>query len=148
MRRKDILEKKGLILEWISENQSKAFMCRELKCKPETLNSYLKKMEINYVGNQAGKGIKSDPKRKTAIEYINSSSQTQPYKLKLKLFEDGIKEKKCEKCDLTKWLDVEIPLEIHHIDGDRYNNQLENLMILCPNCHALEPNNSGAANKK
>jgi len=38
------------------------------------------------------------------------------------------------------WLDEEIPLELHHIDGNHYNNSFENLMILCPNCHALEEN--------
>ena len=38
------------------------------------------------------------------------------------------------------WLDEEIPLELHHIDGNHYNNSFENLIILCPNCHALEEN--------
>ena len=33
-----------------------------------------------------------------------------------------------------------IPLEIHHIDGDYENNKLENLQVLCPNCHSLTPN--------
>ena len=49
--RTDILERKEDILRWISENQSKAFMCRELQCKQDTLNSYLKKMGISYSGN-------------------------------------------------------------------------------------------------
>lgn len=52
LKRADILERKNDILKWIEENQSKAYMCRELKCKPETLNSYLKKMNIEYAGNQ------------------------------------------------------------------------------------------------
>ena len=44
-----------------------------------------------------------------------------------------------------KWLHTNIPLELHHKDGNRYNNDLENLEILCPNCHSLCPNNSGKA---
>ena len=44
LKRADILERKNDILKWIEENQSKAYMCRELKCKPETLNSYLNKI--------------------------------------------------------------------------------------------------------
>ncbi len=46
----------------------------------------------------------------------------------------------CEKCNLDKWLDGIIPLEIHHEDGDKTNNELINLKLLCPNCHALTDN--------
>ena len=38
---------------------------------------------------------------------------------------------KCECCGLTEWLNQPITLEIHHIDGDRTNNTLENLQLLC-----------------
>lgn len=44
---------------------------------------------------------------------------------------------KCELCEGCDWRGVPIPLEIHHIDGDRTNNSYENLQLLCPNCHAL-----------
>ena len=44
--RTDILDKKEEILQWIEEGQSKAYMCKQLGCKQETLNSYLKKMNI------------------------------------------------------------------------------------------------------
>ena len=46
----------------------------------------------------------------------------------------------CECCKLSKWLDQEIKLEIHHIDGDRTNNSFENLQLLCPNCHTQTDN--------
>lgn len=35
------------------------------------------------------------------------------------------------------WQDGVISLEVHHIDGDNTNNEIENLIYLCPNCHAL-----------
>ena len=47
---------------------------------------------------------------------------------------------KCEKCGNTEWQRQLIPLEVHHIDGDRLNNVLENLQLLCPNCHAQTEN--------
>ena len=47
---------------------------------------------------------------------------------------------KCESCNLFLWLNSPIPLELHHIDGDRWNNKEENLQLLCPNCHALTDN--------
>lgn len=47
---------------------------------------------------------------------------------------------KCEDCQLTNWKNQLIKLELHHIDGDRTNNEKSNLQLLCPNCHAYTPN--------
>lgn len=51
-----------------------------------------------------------------------------------------IKEHKCECCGNTEWLGQPIHLQVHHIDGDRTNNTLENLQLLCLNCHSYTPN--------
>ena len=56
--------------------------------------------------------------------------------LRERLIREGVKEARCEKCGLDQWLGLPISLELDHIDGNRGNNQLENLAILCPNCHA------------
>lgn len=143
MRRTDILERKEDILRWIEEHQSKAYMCRQLHCKPETLNSYLEKMNITYAGNMGLKGMKTDPKYKTAQEYIKSSC-VKSHILKQKLIRDGIKQDKCEICGASIWQGVKLPLELHHIDGNHYNNEFSNLLILCPNCHSIQEGNSGA----
>ena len=66
MPRTDILERKEDILKWIEEKQSKAYICKQLHCKPETLNSYLEKMGIYYKGRQ---GLKENHNYKTAEEY-------------------------------------------------------------------------------
>lgn len=50
---------------------------------------------------------------------------------------------KCECCGLEEWQGKLISLELHHIDGDRYNNELNNLQLLCPNCHSQTPNYRG-----
>jgi hypothetical protein len=52
----------------------------------------------------------------------------------------NIRGNKCQKCGSFKWNGSIIPLEIHHIDGDKKNNKLSNLMVLCPNCHAQTSN--------
>jgi hypothetical protein len=36
-----------------------------------------------------------------------------------------------------------LPFALHHVNGDRSDNRLENLEVLCPNCHALTANFSG-----
>lgn len=64
----------------------------------------------------------------------------QSHKLKLRLLRENVKLHKCEDCGLTEWMKQTIPLELHHIDGNRYNNSLSNLKLLCPNCHALTDN--------
>lgn len=55
---------------------------------------------------------------------------------------------KCEKCGRTEWEGQQIPLCVHHIDGNHINNQIENLQILCPNCHAQTDNYCGRNKKK
>lgn len=50
---------------------------------------------------------------------------------------------KCEHCKNTEWLGKPIPLEVHHIDGDDMNNEMDNLALVCPNCHALTDNYRG-----
>lgn len=147
MSRSDILERKQDIIKWIEENQSKSYMCKQFNCRPSTLNNYLNKLGIEYDGNKGGKGIKNDPKRKTALEYSKSTC-VKTNVLKNKLFEDGIREQKCEECGITEWIGEKVPLELHHIDGDRFNNNFDNLQILCANCHSLTPNHSGKKNKK
>ena len=42
---------------------------------------------------------------------------------------------KCECCGLSEWMGKPIPLELHHKDFNHYNNSLDNLQILCANCH-------------
>lgn len=59
--------------------------------------------------------------------------------LKQRLYNEGIKEKKCEHCKNTQWMGTEIPLELNHKDGNNKNHKLENLEILCSNCHAQTP---------
>lgn len=54
---------------------------------------------------------------------------------------------KCEDCGLTEWKNQPIPLEAHHIDGNKCNNNLDNLLLLCPNCHTFTPN-YGSKNRK
>ena len=135
--RTDIEEKKELILNWIEEGWTKAAISRELCCKPETLNRYLAKWDIDYKGNPSGKGMKKSRTKWTLIEYLEKSTDIQTNKVRTRLLEEGYKEHKCECCGLTTWLGNPIPLEVHHKDGNRHNNIIENFELLCPNCHAF-----------
>lgn len=133
LRRKDILEREQEIRQWIEENQPNAEIARKLNCKVDTLKSYYKRMGIEYSGNSARKGFSHSEQRKPIEEYLQSNV-TNSAKRK-RLIEEGIKEAKCEICNLSEWMGKPIPLELHHIDFNHYNNSLDNLQILCSNCH-------------
>ena len=57
-------------------------------------------------------------------------------KLSKRLVKEGYKEYVCEECGISDWNNKPISLELDHIDGVRYNHKLENLRLLCPNCHS------------
>ena len=103
-------------------------------------------MEIQYAGNQGGRGM-PDHSYKTAEEYIKGNYISSS-KLKEKLVRDGIRKDQCEICGMSEWQGVKLPLELHHKDGNPYNNSLDNFEILCPNCHSQTENFRGRITKQ
>jgi RNA polymerase subunit RPABC4/transcription elongation factor Spt4 len=56
--------------------------------------------------------------------------------IKKYLIREGILEYKCYKCSIVNWNDLPIILDLEHIDGNTNNNDINNLILLCPNCHS------------
>jgi 5-methylcytosine-specific restriction endonuclease McrA len=56
--------------------------------------------------------------------------------IKSRLLVEGMKAARCEGCGLEQWLGQPLSLQLHHVNGDGLDNRLENLLILCPNCHS------------
>ena len=69
-------------------------------------------------------------------------------KLLVRLINEGYKENKCECCGITQWLGKSIILQLHHKDGNHNNNNLDNLEILCPNCHSQTDTYGGKSSNK
>ena len=63
--------------------------------------------------------------------------------IRKRLIRHGVWEECCHICGLIEWLGEPAPLEVDHINGDHYDNRLENLRLLCANCHALTPTHAG-----
>lgn len=82
-------------------------------------------------------------KKYTAEDIFKENSTYKKSALKFKLVKLGYKEWKCERCERTKWEGEQIPLEVHHVNGINTDNRLENLQLLCPNCHAITDNYCG-----
>ena len=96
------------------------------------------KLGANY-DHFLGRSWNKGNRKAQDLEALCSSKTTRSSLLKETLFEKGLKERRCEECDADKWMGKPIPLELEHIDGDKTNNALENLKVLCCNCHALTP---------
>jgi DNA-binding CsgD family transcriptional regulator len=63
--------------------------------------------------------------------------------VKLRLLKEGLKQPRCERCGLAEWNGAPLSLALHHINGDRLDNRLANLELLCPNCHSQTATYSG-----
>jgi Zn finger protein HypA/HybF involved in hydrogenase expression len=87
------------------------------------------------------KGKKSH-NTKTLQEFLVLDSNITSSHLRNKLIKEKIFEHKCYQCNNSIWNNKPIPIQLHHINGQNTDNRLENLTILCPNCHAQTDNYS------
>lgn len=80
-------------------------------------------------------------------EIFKGNVATSSSKFRNALIKAGYKENKCEICGIDSWNNKPITCQLHHIDGNTNNNSLDNIMMLCPNCHS-QTDNYGSKNKK
>jgi len=117
------------------------------------VKKFLELYKINtkhFTGKGWNKGMRGIGKPRQELEEIlKKNSNFQSFKLKKRLFIAGLKPRHCEECGWHKISnDGRLPLELDHINGDSRDNRLENLRVLCPNCHSLKPTHRGKNRKK
>lgn len=129
----------------ISSSFSIAEVCRKLGIAPyggnyRTIHKLINEYSIDithFKGQGWRKGSKKAvTKAKDINEILSENSVYSSYKLKNRLYRELLKEPKCEVCGITEWNGKPLSLELHHINGNSNDNRIENLQILCPNCHS------------
>lgn len=140
------------LVEAVKDSKSVAAVIKKLGLKPaggnyQTVNNKIKELNLD-TSHFTGQGWNIELKFKPIIakplkDILVKECNYQSYKLAKRLIKEGYKECKCEICNLTEWLGKPIKLELHHINGVHTDNRLENLQLLCPNCHSYTDNYRG-----
>ena len=153
---KNIVIKKEQAEEIVKNCYSIADFCKAVGWQPrgdnyKIFHKYVKEYNLDishFTGQKSNIGNSLNFKNELSAKEYAKSKCVRGQTLIKKLIKENIKERKCESCELTEWKGKEIPLELHHIDGNNSNNDLNNIQLLCPNCHYQTDNYCGRKNKK
>jgi hypothetical protein len=87
--------------------------------------------------------VRPRPRALPLPELLAGDRKRGRWNLKLRLLSVGLKDGSCEDCGLTEWRGRPLSMALHHMNGDGRDNRLENLRLLCPNCHSQTENFAG-----
>ena len=130
-----LISRHSEVEELVNQKLPFAEIARRLQVARDTATTYIKKHWPDYKGNQGSKNRIYSNRRTPILERIGRGAHVTPGDIRRRLIEAGYKEQKCECCGLSEWMDKPIPLELHHKNLNHWDNSLENLQILCSNCH-------------
>ena len=124
-------DRKSIVAQAVKESKSIAGVIRKMGLIPaggnyDTINKLIIRFNLDtshFTGPVWNRGV-----------YQPTGTHKSKSHLRAALIRD--RGPKCQHCRRKTWCGRPIPLEMHHIDGIRTHNDLDNLLLLCPNCHA------------
>lgn len=145
---KKVIYTKELLEDLVKDCYSFAELCRKLGLCPEGSNpkSVRKKLDefdvdySHFTGKKWHENAKNPVYRRKYLPNLCEHSSLSSSHVKELVYRLGLKENKCECCGLSEWQGKPLVCELHHINGDSSDNRIENLTILCPNCHSQTEN--------
>ena len=127
----------------VASNTNMADTLRALGLKASGGNYTLAKMRIKRWGLDVSHwrmrvptSPKRQPKKALSQILVRNSTYTDSTKLKKRLVREGLLTYECSGCGISSWRGNSLSLHLDHINGVRDDHRLENLRLLCPNCHS------------
>ncbi len=137
------MEKYKEIIELaVKDSKTMAEAARKAELDYRIFRQYAIKYDL-FKPNAAGKGVI----KINVYEHLIEKSKLSRYTLKKSLIRLKLLTNKCYICNINEWMGDLITLQIDHINGVRNDNRIENLRLLCPNCHSQTDTFTGK-NKK
>ena len=145
MPRPKLLIDKLVIKNAIERSHSLAQAANLIGCSYQTFARRAAEFGLHQEGKNEGlKGVskpwtKARKNAKNLDKILTNETPEDSSRLKWKLFRAGLKKNQCEECGIKEWNKRPLMCHLEHVNGNRRDNSLENLKILCPNCHSQTP---------
>ena len=128
-----------LIKNTILKSKSIVEVSKKLGNSRQCITKYIKRNNINISHFRGAVGRNVLPENIFIVTNKRMNYSVKKYALLYNILKN-----KCSICNCdSMWNKKKLTLELHHINGNPFDNRIENIQLLCPNCHSQTDNNKG-----